>query len=223
MHNDPKWSKMVQKGSKWSNMVKYYLVWSNMVQMLSLRSSKWVRYYQVSWSSFMVYITSSIQKWVPSPLCIFSAEFLALLVLSYGLFNTFSICFFFKCPHNTRNKTLILQLHISVYFIFTKWNYLSLSPLFEEAFEEENNMLCCYVHYARSNWRINFSQFLFSQYRGIIFCYNRIIYANTGDLFFIFFALNIIYNWRALNVMHVLAARFRVTHCHSSDMIIIFT
>ena len=33
------------------NMEKYYLIWYNMVQILSLRSSKWVRHNQVSWSS----------------------------------------------------------------------------------------------------------------------------------------------------------------------------
>ena len=47
-----KWYKMIQNGPKWSNMIKYDLIWSNRVQILSLRSSKWARHNQVSWSSF---------------------------------------------------------------------------------------------------------------------------------------------------------------------------
>ena len=42
LQTDPKWSKMVQCG----------ITWSNMVQMLSTKSSKLVRYNQVSWSSY---------------------------------------------------------------------------------------------------------------------------------------------------------------------------
>ena len=50
-----KWYTMIKNGPKWSNMVLYDLIWSNMVQIISLRSSKWVRHNQVSWSSFLLF------------------------------------------------------------------------------------------------------------------------------------------------------------------------
>ena len=48
---------IIQNFQKWSNMVKYDLIWSYMVQMLSLRSSKWIRHNKDSWSSLLSSLT----------------------------------------------------------------------------------------------------------------------------------------------------------------------
>ena len=49
-----KWSSMVPNGPKWSTRFNLVLVWSKIVQILTKKSSNWVRHNQVSWYSFLL-------------------------------------------------------------------------------------------------------------------------------------------------------------------------
>ena len=58
----PNRSKLIEIGSnrlKKSNMMLYGLIWSKMVQILTNKSSKWVRHNQVSCSSLLIFPCSS--------------------------------------------------------------------------------------------------------------------------------------------------------------------